>query len=183
MRFTARIILISTLLVPAAGIGQEKPATPVADTGSVRLPLSEYERLLSAARKAQERPPLEAAFASAQFRLNAEGLVPRLSSTLELFSLSETPQWLPLPDLGAIESSEITGEGAALVAGDSGELRIRVERRGRFVLRVESVPVREQRNATADILWKVPDSPSNSLTATLPPGHAKVTLSGGTAVV
>jgi hypothetical protein len=166
----------------ASGHGQEKIAALPQDGGSVRLPLPEYERLLTAARKAQERPPVEAGFASTQFQLSADGS-PRLSSTLEIFSLSETTQFLSLPDLGTIASSEITGEGATLVAGDSGELRIRVERRGRFVVRLESVPARQERSGSVQITWTVPDSPSNRLTATLPTGYADVTLSGGTATV
>src|SRR5262249_4834566 len=47
----------------------------------------------------------------------------------------------------------------------------------------ESIPARQERNGTVYIAWNVPDSPSNRLTATLPAGHADVTLSGGTATV
>lgn len=171
---------LALILAAAFSSADEKPA---AETGWVRLPLSDYEALLRAARTRKQRPPVDAAFASTQFLLDADRHSARLRSTIEVISLTDKPQTLPLPDLGPIYASESSDPDAALLADDSGAARIRIPRRGHFLLRLRSAPGREEKNGAVNISWKVPDSPSNRLFASIPPGHGHVILAGGTASV
>ncbi len=172
----AALLGLPAKALATAGAAEEKQAS---EAGWVRLSLPEYDRLWKSARRPPEKTPLEAAFTSTTFVLEAEAGSPRLHATLEVASLSDKPQMLPLPDLGVLYASEVSGDGAALVSGESGELQLRLTRRSRFVVHVHSVPGREQKTGAVQISWRVPDSPSNRFTATLPAGHENVTLAGG----
>lgn len=181
MRRCAKLTVLLLLSGAAAiAVAEEKAPT---EAGWVRLPLPEYDRLLRAARRPLEKAPLDAAMTSSVTVLEAEGASPRLQTTLELISLSDKPQALSLPDLGVLYAADASGDGASMTTGDSGQLQVALARRGRFTLRLHSVPVREDKAGTLVLSWSVPDTPSNRFTARLPPGHENVTLTGGTVSV
>lgn len=158
-----------------AALAADEKTAP--DVGWVRLPLSEYDRLLRAVRR-PPKAPLDAAITSTASILEAEGSAPRLSTSLELVSLSDKPQVVPLPDLGVLYGAD-SGDGAAVEVSETGGISIRLARRGRYAVRLRSVLARVERSGSVVLTWGVPDSPSNRFTASLPGGHESVTLSGG----
>jgi hypothetical protein len=169
---------LSVLAAPRAGADQKAPA---AESGWVRLPLADYDRLLRASRRRPDAAPLDAAITSTSFHLDALGASPRLSTTLELLSLSEKPQVVVLPELGVVYEAEagLSGDGVAVSVSEGRSIELRLARRGRYTVRLSSVPSRSERGGTVVLTWSVPDSPSNRFTASLPGGHENVTLSGG----
>lgn len=174
---TAAILLLHVVLLAAS---DEKPAD---GAGWVRLPLSDYDRLVKSARQPLEKAPLDAAFTATTFILEAEGASARLHTTLEIASLSDKPQTLPLPDLGILYAVDPSREGATVATAESGEIQLHLPHRGRFLVRLHSVPSREAHGGQVQITWKVPDAPSNRFSAALPPGHESVTLAGGSVSV
>jgi hypothetical protein len=174
----AILMLVSAVASVSFAGAEEKLASPASDGGWVRLSLADYDRLLRASRR-PEKAPLEAAITSTVSQLDATGASPRLTTALEFLSLSDKPQVLTLPDVGVLYESEVAGEGAAVSVSESGAIEIRLARRGRFTVKLKSVPSRSERAGSVTLAWGVPDSPSNRFTATLPGGHESVTLSGG----
>lgn len=179
----ARVISFAVLVLSssfsAVALADEKPAA-ASDAGWVRLPLADYDRLLRAsASKGTEKAPLRAAITSTVSHLEATGASPRLSTALEVVSLSEKPQVVTLPDLGVLYESEVSGDGAAVSVSESGAVEIRLSRRGRYSVKLKSVPSRTEKTGGVALAWGVPDSPSNRFTASLPGGHESVSLSGG----
>lgn len=178
--FALASVHAGTGISSAAGEG-EKGAP---DGGWVRLALSDYDRLVRAARR-PEKLPLDAAITSSSSVLDAQAGSPRLHTTLELVSLSDKSQVVALPDLGVLYGAEYSGDsgGITVGVGESGALEARLLRRGRFRVRLDSVPAREEKPDAVILTWNVPDSPSNRFTAVLPRGHEGVTLTGGTVEV